>query len=125
MNLKGAEMTTLREAYQSIGADYDDVLTRLMGSEDMVARFAGRFAGDPSYAQLTEALAAGDAETAFRAAHTLKGVAQNLSLVNLYEPASALTEALRGGSLEGADELAVPVAEQYEATVAALATALG
>ena len=118
-------MTTLREAYQSVGADYDDVLNRLMGSEDMVARFAGRFTGDPSYAQLTEALAAGDAEAAFRAAHTLKGVAQNLGLVNLYEPASTLTESLRGGSLEGAEELAAPVREQYEATVAALTEALG
>ncbi len=118
-------MTTLREAYQKVGADYDDVLGRLMGSEDMVARFAGRFAGDPSFSQLTEALSANDAEAAFRAAHTLKGVAQNLGLVNLYEPASALTESLRGGSLEGAEELAVPVREQYEATVAALAEALG
>lgn len=118
-------MTTLREAYQGVGADYEDVLGRLMGSEDMVARFAARFADDPSYAQLSEALDAGDAEAAFRAAHTLKGVAQNLGLVNLYEPASILTEALRGGSLEGADELAVPVRQQYEATIAALAEALG
>lgn len=118
-------MITLREAYQNVGADYDDVLNRLMGSEDMVARFAGRFADDPSFAQLTEALAAGDAQAAFRAAHTLKGVAQNLGLVNLYEPASALTESLRGGSLEGADELAIPVREQYEATIAALTEALG
>lgn len=118
-------MTTLREAYQSVGADYEDVLRRLMGSEDMVARFAARFAEDPSFAQLTEALAVRDAETAFRAAHTLKGVAQNLGLVNLYEPASDLTESLRGGSLAGADELAAPVREQYEATIAALSEALG
>ncbi len=118
-------MSTLREAYESVGADYDDVLRRLMDSDDMVARFAGKFLDDPSFGQLEEALAAGNVEPAFRAAHTLKGVAQNLGLVNVYEPASALTEVLRAGSLEGADELAVAVREQYQATVAALSEALG
>ncbi len=118
-------MTTLREAYEKLGADYDDVLHRLMDSEALVARFAGRFLDDASFAQLEEALAAQDAPGAFRAAHTLKGVAQNLGLVNLYAPASSLTEALRGGSLEGAEELAAPVRAQYAATCAAIAEALG
>ena len=118
-------MSTLREAYESVGADYEDVLHRLMDSDDMVARFAGKFLEDPSFGQLEEALAAGDVEPAFRAAHTLKGVAQNLGLVNVYDPASELTEILRAGSFEGADELAVSVREQYQATVEALAEALG
>ena len=118
-------MSTLREAYESVGADYDDVLHRLMDSDDMVARFAGKFLDDPSFGQLEEALAAGNVEPAFRAAHTLKGVAQNLGLVNVYKPASELTELLRTGTLEGADELAAPVREQYQATVAALTEALG
>lgn len=117
-------MTTLREAYQSVGADYEDVFHRLMDNDDMVARFAGKFLDDPSYDQLCDALATGDAETAFRAAHTLKGVAQNLGLVNVYEPATKLTELLRAGSLDGADELAASVRTQYEATVAALTEAL-
>ncbi len=121
---KGFEMTTLREAYASIGADYDDVLHRLMDSDDMVARFAGKFLDDPSMGQLNDALATGDVEAAFRGAHTLKGVAQNLGLSNLYEPASTLTESLRAGSLDGADGLVAPVREQYEATVAALKSAL-
>ena len=118
-------MSTLREAYENIGADYDDVLHRLMDSDDMVARFAGKFLEDPSMAQLEDALTAGDVEAAFRAAHTLKGVAQNLGFSNVFEPASALTESLRGGSLAGADDLAVPVREQHAATVAALEEALG
>lgn len=118
-------MSTLREAYESVGADYDDVFHRLMDNDGMVARFAGKFLDDPSYGALNDALAAGDADTAFRAAHTLKGVAQNLGFSNVYEPASELTELLRTGTLEGAEELAAPVREQYEATVAALKAALG
>ena len=35
-------------------------------------------------------------EAAFRAAHTLKGVAQNLGFQKLYLSSAALTEALRG-----------------------------
>ena len=41
-------------------------------------------------------LAAQDWETAFRASHTLKGVAQNLGMEHLYQVSSALCEAVRG-----------------------------
>ena len=49
------------------------------------------------HAQLTEAVNAQDWETAFRASHTLKGVAQNLGFDGLYRAAFALTEEMRGG----------------------------
>lgn len=39
----------------------------------------------------------GDYESAFRAAHTLKGVALNLGLGRLAKSSSELTEALRAG----------------------------
>ncbi len=110
----------MREAYAKIGADYDDVLRRLV-SEGLVKRFASKFAGDPSFASLQVALNAGDVETAFRAAHTLKGVCQNLGLCNLFAPTSELTEVLRAGSLEGTDALFENVKAEYDKTVAALA----
>ena len=40
---------------------------------------------------------AGDTTTAFRAVHTLKGVAQTLGFDGLYRAAFALTEEMRGG----------------------------
>lgn len=50
-------------------------------------------------------MAARDAEGAFMAAHTLKGVSQNLGFDNLYEPAVVVTEALRGAdAVDGARE---------------------
>ena len=67
-----------------------------------------------------KALEEKDAPTAFRAAHTLKGVCQNLGFDALYVPSSALTEALRGGSLDGADELFPPVEKEYQRVVEAL-----
>lgn len=108
-------MTTLEQAYHELGADYEGVTTRLMG-DALVARFVGKFFEDESFAKLGEALAAQDVKAAFMAAHTLKGVCQNLGLDNLYAPSSELTEVLRAGSLEGADELYAKVADEYRRT---------
>lgn len=109
----------IRECYDSIGADFGDVLGRL-GSESLIQRFALKFVDDDSYDKLEKALADRDAESAFRAAHTLKGVCLNLGLKNLYTVSSDLTEKLRGRELDGADELFEKVKEQYEITVNAL-----
>lgn len=105
-------MTTLEQAYHELGADYEGVTNRLMG-ETLVARFVGKFFEDENFAKLGEALAAQDVEAAFVAAHTLKGVCQNLGFDNLYAPSSELTEVLRAGSLEGADELYAKVVAEY------------
>ena len=97
-------MISMREAYEKIGANYDDACARLMG-EEMLARFALKFLDDESMDKLEAAMAAGDAEGAFMAAHTLKGVSQNLGFDNLYEPAVVVTEALRGAdTVDGARE---------------------
>ena len=88
-------MISMREAYEKIGANYDDACARLMGDE-MLARFALKFLDDESMDKLEVAMVAGDAKGAFMAAHTLKGVSQNLGFDNLYEPAVVVTEALRG-----------------------------
>ena len=93
---------TLEQMYAAIGGDYKAVMERLP-SADFVRRFALKFLQDDSFPNLKKALEAQDAPTAFRAAHTLKGVCQNLGFDALYAPASALTEALRGGTLDGAD----------------------
>ena len=57
---------------------------------------------------------------AFRAAHTLKGVCQNLGFTNLYQPTYDLTEVLRTGTLEGTKELFDSVACQYKITINAI-----
>ena len=108
-----------KECYEKIGSNYESVLSRF-GNEALVKRFALKFLKDPSYAELREALEARDAERAFRAAHTLKGVCLNLGFDNLFTVSSDLTEKLRAKELDGADELFVKVKEQYEITVAAV-----
>mgnify|MGYP002555196094 CR=1 FL=1 len=98
--------------YEKTGGDYAAVLSRL-GSEAMIKRFVLKFANDPSFAELTEAFKKKDEETAFRAAHTLKGVCLNLGFTSLYKVSAELTEVLRGRETEGSDELYEQVKEQY------------
>lgn len=74
---------TLQEFYARVGGDYNATLSRLP-SEALVKKFILKYPGDPSFAQLKDALAAQDWELAFRASHTLKGVAQNLGMDRLY-----------------------------------------
>lgn len=44
-------MISMREAYEKIGANYDDACARLMG-EEMLARFALKFLDDESMDKL-------------------------------------------------------------------------
>lgn len=112
-------MSSLQEAYESIGADYSDVLRRLM-NEQLVARFVGKFLEDQTFAALDAAMAEQDVKQAFMAAHTLKGVCQNLGFANIYEPVWKLTEILRAESFEGAPELFDQVKDEYAKTINAL-----
>lgn len=112
-------MMTIRECYDKIGSDFDAVLGRLY-SEALISKFAVRFLDDPSFGELTSAHAEGRVQDAFRAAHTLKGVCLNLGFDRLYEVSSALTEMLRGGVMDGSDDMLRQVEERYNQTVAVL-----
>ena len=110
---------TIKECYEQMGADYEDVLKRLY-SEGMIRKFARMFLDDDSYPKLERSLKEENVEEAFRAAHTLKGVCQNLGFTNLYQPAYELTEVLRAGTLEGSGEWFARVTEQYKITTDAI-----
>ena len=88
---------TLQECYVKIGGDYNDILHRFM-NENMVRKFVLKFPQDNNMALFEESWAKKDYETAFRAMHTLKGVAVNLGFTALYNVSSALTEKLRSPS---------------------------
>lgn len=114
----------LRECYASLGGDYDAVMGRLR-SEERVVKFLGLFGGDENFQTLTQAMSTSDWATAFRAAHSLKGVALNLAFSDLARTSSDLTEALRAGApAEDPAPLYAAVKADYEKTLAAIA-ALG
>jgi HPt (histidine-containing phosphotransfer) domain-containing protein len=108
---------TIQECYQAMGADYEDAINRLRSAE-RVERFARKVLTDPSYEQLCTALEQGNVTESFRAAHTLKGISQNLSLTKMARSAEALTEALRDQPKmpEGLAPLMEAVKANYEMT---------
>lgn len=109
---------TTEECYIRVGGDWVGVLGRL-GGEARVSRFLRMVPNDPSFRDLAQAMERGDRETAFRGAHSLKGLALNLGLTPLADGASALTECLRGDGA-GGDALFQALQTTYDATLAAI-----
>ena len=110
---------TLKEFYAAVGGDYDATIRRIP-KESMVLRFVKKYADDKTYAQLTEAVGKQDWETAFRASHTLKGVAQNLGFDRLYAVSVPLTEEMRGGKPLTDTALYDTVAQQQQIVIDAV-----
>lgn len=109
----------LQECYKALEGDYEGVASRLR-SEKMIKKFVLKFLNDSSYQTLLTALEEKNGEEAFRAAHTIKGVCQNLGFTKLGDSSSRLTDALRDGSSDGTEELVEKVKEDYEQTVRAI-----
>ena len=106
---------TLKECYAAMGGDYNDVMGRLR-SERLVQKFVLKFLDDGSFNLLCSSYDAGNWEEAFRAAHTIKGMCQNLGFTRLGDSGHELTEALRGGKHPGADTLLEQVKADYQMT---------
>lgn len=110
---------TIQECYQALEGDYSEVLSRLY-KEDLVKRFTGMFLSDRSFQLLEDSMKAQNYDEAFRAAHTLKGVCQNLSFTKLYRSSHEITEALRIKDLERAEALLQQVEKDYDQTFSAV-----
>lgn len=111
---------TLLDFYTTVGGDYDEAKRRLLKDERII-RFLLLFGADSSMKELEASAASGDIETAFRSAHTIKGVAANLSLTKLSSAASALTEQLRPRKEQPDPALLLRVREAHKEVIDALA----
>ena len=111
----------LKECYTALDGDFKDVSQRLF-SEALVKKFVLKFLDDKSFSSLCKSMEASDYAQAFIAAHTLKGVCQNLSFTRLYKSANLLTEELRNGTpdVAYATELLAAVTADYQVTVNAI-----
>ena len=109
-----------RNCLLQAGVNVDEALERFMQNEALLLKYLRRLPADPTYAALCQALDRQDAQAAFAAAHTLKGLAGNLSLQQLYTLVSLQVEQLRGGDLSGAAETMPRIRQAYEAAVQAV-----
>ena len=110
---------TLQEFYAQIGGNYADTVRRLC-NESLVLRFVKKYPANPSMDELRAAIGQQDWETAFRAVHTLKGIAQNLGFSDLAAAAHRLTEGLRDASGMPQKELVERVDACYEGLMGAI-----
>lgn len=112
---------TLEAFYNEIGSDYKAVLMRMGNSEKMLGKFVRKFLNDKTMGDLNTSFNSKDYPTAFRMAHTLKGLCANLGLDKLQKSSSELTEALRNSVADNAAELLEQVRADYDMTINALA----
>lgn len=113
---------TIETCYQLLGGDYQGVRARIP-SDALIRKFLKLFLSDPSFQALCSAMEKGDRATAFRQAHTLKGLCANLGFDRLGRSASALTEVLRPEAdtiPAGAFALLDTVQEDHRAAVDAI-----
>jgi CheY-like chemotaxis protein len=106
------------------GIDTKAALRRTGGNQKRYESLLRKFA-EPSAAGVREiraALAAGDLETAARAAHSLKGAAANLGATAVAEVAAKAETAIANGN--GVDDVLNSLASTFEAAVAAIRSAL-
>ena len=96
------------------GIDYAEAMERFCGNESLFARIAVKYLDDP------HAMASGDAAAAEREAHSLKGIAGNLSFVRLYDLAARVTDALRANDIDSARTLMPDLRESHVAVLEAL-----
>lgn len=110
---------TLRECYAAMGGNYEDAIGRLR-SERLVQKFILKFLDDGSYDLLCRSMEEKNYEEAFRAAHTIKGVCQNLSLSRLQSSSGRLCESLRNGYTPESAALLEETGADYRRTADAI-----
>ena len=101
------------------GCDFAAAIDRLGGSRALWQKLGRRFLDTPrDAAEIERALAAGNADTARRVAHTLKGVAAALGALALSEAASAVEQAILAGAADTGFRLAEMDRHDIEARAA-------
>ena len=90
------------EELDDYGFDTKTALVRFSGNSEIYKRLLLMYFDDKNFETLETALKENDVETAFRAAHTLKGVAGNLSMIKLFGECDMITEFLRSKEMDRA-----------------------
>lgn len=111
---------TVKECYEMMGSDYDDVITRL-SKDERVEKYLRKFLVATDYEELVKALEEKNYEDVFRFSHNLKGMGLNLSFTKLYTSASELCENVRNGEPKvDCEPLMEKVAEDYNQVINAI-----
>ena len=83
------------EKLRDWGANVDEALERCLNNEAFYLRLVEKAIQDRNFEKLKDAMASGDLDKGFEAAHALKGVLANLALTPILIPVQEFTELLR------------------------------
>ena len=86
------------------GCNVQEALERFVDDKDLYVMCMNLFVEDASFEALGAAIQSQNYEAAFEAAHTLKGVAGNVSAGPLFQTIESLTDKLRANNYAGVDE---------------------
>lgn len=102
------------------GINANEGIARFGGNAEVYEKFLYRFASEPHFRQMCQAIEHHEVQMAFTEAHALKGEVGNLSMNRLYQDLCPLVETLRRGSFDNTAELLTPVVRDYHEIVEAL-----
>lgn len=108
----------LQEASKELAINYQEAMTRFGGVEAIYQRFLKKFLNDSTYQELEEAWQKNEYQEIEKKAHTLKGVAGNLSLEKLYTISDSLVQKIRNEQYEETAEIYEELQKCYQHTVA-------
>lgn len=100
----------------AIYINFEEGVKRVMNNTKLYAKLLGKFQADTNLQDIETALAAGDMEKAKSAVHSLKGLAGNLSLTELFEQTKLLEAQIKAG--DTAPAMLADVKDTYTKTLA-------
>ena len=106
----------VEEFYKKINGNYEEAILR-MQNDERIKKYLNFFLMDESYKQLEESIKNENCEEAFREAHTLKGVCQNMAFTELSLVVEQITEELRAKQFEKAKKTFSSVLAEYQKVI--------
>lgn len=107
------------------GINFNAGVNRFMNKEEIYIKFLKRIEGDENFKTLRQKIDEGDAEGAFAAAHTIKGVCANLSIDGINAVLNPMVEILRSGSLDNVKPMMQEIEGVYAGVVEAIKEVCG
>lgn len=95
------------------GINVNEGLIRFNNDADLYEEFLSTFISDTNYDNMITAINNKDIKASFFYAHSLKGLAGNLSLASLFDSLIPLVESLRSESFDDIDTLLEPINTAY------------
>lgn len=93
---------TLADKLAPYGIDYVDAMDRFGDNAELYERLALKYLNDTHLVSLQAAIEAHEFSDGYSEAHALKGVAGNLSFVDLFKTAALVSDALYAGESDAA-----------------------